>query len=32
MRERPYGGWLWILNKAVLRMGGVLMKFMGRME
>jgi hypothetical protein len=31
MRERPYGGWLWILNLAVRRVDGVLMRFMGRL-
>jgi hypothetical protein len=30
MGERPYGGELWILNMTVLRVGGVLMRFMGR--
>jgi hypothetical protein len=31
MRERPYGGWLWIPNMAVLVVGGVLMRFKGHM-
>jgi hypothetical protein len=31
MRERPYGGWLWILNMVARGVGGVLMRFMGRM-
>jgi len=31
MSERLYGGWLWILNMAMLGVGGVLMRFMGRM-
>jgi hypothetical protein len=31
MRERPYGRLLWILNMAMLEVGVVLMRFMGRM-
>jgi hypothetical protein len=31
MRERLYGGWLWILNMAVFGVSGVLTRFMGRM-
>jgi hypothetical protein len=29
MRERPFGGWLWTLNMAVLWEGGVPMRSMG---
>jgi hypothetical protein len=29
MREKIYGGWLWIQNMAMLGVGGVLVWFMG---
>jgi hypothetical protein len=31
MRERPYREWLWIPNITVLGVGGVLIRFTGRM-
>jgi hypothetical protein len=31
MREGPYGGWLWVLNTAACRVGGVIMRSKGRM-
>jgi hypothetical protein len=31
MRERPYGGCLWILNMLLHGVGGVQMRSMGRM-
>jgi hypothetical protein len=31
MRERPFGGWLWIINMATRRVGGVQMRSMGHM-